>query len=144
MAPNIQFQCWRSTIVLEEIKVVFFQLVHVNGQNDRAGCNLRWFVVQKLWLDQLVFANGIGYFKYLWDFICIQDSKVSLYELNWPWEVEIESQLDDDLSFKVCESFLVDILLFIVGQQVYHSCETWGNWLLQFCGQQNGNSGEWH
>lgn len=133
VAPNIQFQCWLPSVILEEFKCIFLQLVHVYRQNDSAGRYLRWFEVQKLWLDQLLFANGVGYFKYRWDFIRIQDSEVSLNELNWPWEVEIEAQLHEDLCLNIRESLLAHILLFFVGQQVDHSCEAWRNWLLKFC-----------
>ena len=133
VAPNIQFQCWLSSVILEEFKCVFLQLVHVYGQNDSAGRYLGWLEVQELWLDQLLFANGVGYFVHLWDLIRIQDSEESFDELHWPRKVEVEAQLHEYLCLDVHESLLVDILLFFVGQQVDHPCEAWRNWLLQFC-----------
>jgi hypothetical protein len=104
--------------------------VHVDGQYHSAGCNFGGFEIQEFWLNELELANAVSNIIDLWDLVGIQDSEEPLNELHWAWEVEVETHFDKDLGLNICERFFVNILLFFVGQKIYHSCKTWRNRLL--------------
>ena len=71
--------------------------MHIYRQNDGTSGNLRWFVVQELWVDELELAYAIGNIIDLWDLVGIEDPQEPLHELHGAWEVEVEAHLDDDL-----------------------------------------------
>ena len=135
LAPNAQIQSGHTSVEAEKFKFVsiFVVHVHVDGQNSRASRNLGWFKVKELWVNQLKFANCEGYVIHMLYLVNIQDSQVSLQELQGSGKIEIEAKLDKNLSFKVCEGFFVDTLLFFLGQEMDHSGEAWRYWLLQLC-----------
>jgi len=113
--------------------------VHVDGQYHSAGCNFGGFEIQEFWLNELELANAVSNIIDLWDLVGIQDSEEPLNELHWAWKVEVKAHLDDDLGLNISERFFVNILLFFVGQKIYHSGKAGRNRLLKFCGHQHRN-----
>ena len=71
--------------------------------------------------------------------IVTEKSEEPFHCLHRSWEIEIKSELVDDVHLQLNELLLSDVFSFFVGKQVDHSIEAWRNGLFQLCGHENAD-----
>lgn len=69
-------------------------LVDADCNETSTGCDLRWSVIEEQIVVQSKLADLVSRLMDGGDSVVAHESEVSLQELDWTWEVEIEAQFD--------------------------------------------------
>lgn len=73
--------------------------------------------------------------------IVVQNTQVAFHRLDWAWEIEIKSEVFQNVLLEVDKHFFVQRTFFLIVQKVNHTGETRAYWLLEFCRHQYADGG---
>ena len=136
VVPNLRVQLHQALgvhlAVHEEILILVLlqvPLVDVDRQDDRTRCYHRRPVFEELGVVALELADLVGHVVNCFVEVVVQDAQITLHGLDGSREVEVEAEHLQNVVLQVDQLLLAHELLFVLGQQVYHSSETWRNGL---------------